>query len=355
MKRHARLVPFAVLALACCAAAARAQRPDEYVPLPTLSLKRESVLREGHTPRTASLQRLPPGTTLERLTQRERGGYYFVSTREGVQGWVWARNVARETAPSALAARAPTAAAARGVSPCGVESFDACTDSGCADPSDPHDAEEALLNERKRARLDGDAQDAVPLTIADFDALQKEAQQKVGRASGQFSQEERDKLTDLHAAAGTVHEGSLVRFAGFIALSTNRPEVSGGESVNCGFSAAAQSDFHIPVAGRRGDTEFRGVVIEMIPQQRPAGWTMPKLKAIQRDRRRILVVGALLYDSAHRVNKDSRNAISNQPPRRSVWEIHPVSRFLVCKARGSAAACDPARADDWTPLEAFTP
>ncbi|MFN2482816.1 MAG: hypothetical protein ABR554_15275 [Pyrinomonadaceae bacterium] len=349
---------FAVLVLVCCAGTARAQRADEYVPFPTAVVARESVLRGGHSPREARLRTLAPDTRLELLTGRVRRGYRFVSTPDGTQGWVRARNLRAE--PPALLredALAPMRAGARREGPCAT-SFDACKPSGCADADSDRAAEraEALVNTRKRdfASVAGaQERDAVLVTVADMANLQGEAQTKVGRASGAFSLEERGRLVDLHAARGTLREGSLVKFAGFVALSARRPEVAGDESVNCGFTARAQKDFHIPVAARRGDTEFRGFVVEMIPQSRPAGWTVPKLKAIQRDRRRILVVGALFYDSAHRVNKDAANPISNQPPRVSVWEIHPVSRFFVCnKTRG---ACDPEDPAQWTPLERFTP
>ena len=49
------------------------------------------------------------------------------------------------------------------------------------------------------------------------------------------------------------------------------------------------------------------------------------------------------------VNGDAQNPLQSQPKRFSLWEIHPVSQFLVCKR--TANNCDIDTDSDWTPLE----
>jgi hypothetical protein len=60
----------------------------------------------------------------------------------------------------------------------------------------------------------------------------------------------------------------------------------------------------------------------------------------------VLVVGGLTYDNEHLVNKDPVHKKSGQPARLSLWEVHPITEFLVCES----ATCDPAQHAEWTSL-----
>jgi hypothetical protein len=150
---------------------------------------------------------------------------------------------------------------------------------------------------------------------------------------------------------GTASEKRLVRLSGFIASGPLKPRPSGGESVNCRFTGPEQNDFHITIVPRRADTEHRGVVVEMIPQGRPRGWTTEKLNDVLDQGRRVLVVGGLFYDNLHVVNDDPSNEIARQPRRFSLWEIHPITEFYVCERPRNA--CNADRISDWTPLNDF--
>ena len=108
---------------------------------------------------------------------------------------------------------------------------------------------------------------------------------------------------------------------------------------------------HIPVVASKSHDEFKGIVVEMIPQNRPPGWTLAKLRAVQRLRRHVLIAGALFFDNIHVVNRDPATPISNQPRRVSVWELHPVSHFFVCNKTNSK--CNTNNLAEWTPLEDF--
>ncbi len=75
----------------------------------------------------------------------------------------------------------------------------------------------------------------------------------------------------------------------------------------------ANNDFHIPIARSPDDSELEGVVVEIIPQDRPDGWTLEKLKRIAKDARSVLIRGQLLYDNMHLVNDDPDSVRGEQP------------------------------------------
>jgi hypothetical protein len=96
------------------------------------------------------------------------------------------------------------------------------------------------------------------------------------------------------------------------------------------------------------DTEFEGIVVEMIPQDRNEGWTSKKLKRTARQSRRVIVRGQLFYDNKHLVNDDPDDVVPRQPKLHSLWEIHPVTEFLVCMAANKK--CGP-KSQQWRKLE----
>ena len=198
-----------------------------------------------------------------------------------------------------------------------------CPAGGCAQAG----TSDALLNQLKRTRPTGGA--PVPLTLDDFAALQARAEGVVGQKVS-LTAAARKKLQRLATSAGQVSEGDLVALVGYL-VGAPHPNNS-GESVNCRLKGVDNNDFHIPVARESTATEFEGVVVEMIPQERPQGWSVIKLRRIAKDERPVLVRGQLLYDNKHSVNDDPDNPIGGQPKRFSLWEIHHVTEFYVCMA-----------------------
>lgn len=57
-------------------------------------------------------------------------------------------------------------------------------------------------------------------------------------------------------------------------------------------------------------------------------------------------VGGLTYDNEHLVNADAKQKKPGQPARMSLWEIHPITEFLVCES----GTCDPAKHSEWMTL-----
>jgi hypothetical protein len=164
----------------------------------------------------------------------------------------------------------------------------------------------------------------------------------------------RQLLASISVAGGTFGEGMPVRLRGYLAPHDPAKPASGTheggiESVNCRLTDQPSRDIHIPIVANVGDDECSGVVVEMIPQGRPEhpGWTKENIWKIQKEGRPVLFVGPLFYDSEHLKNADCAHLRQGQPKRMSLWEVHPVVEFYVCKA---GHGCDPASSGDWSPV-----
>jgi uncharacterized protein YjbJ (UPF0337 family) len=62
----------------------------------------------------------------------------------------------------------------------------------------------------------------------------------------------------------------------------------------------------------------------------------------------VWVEGGLSYDNVHYVNADPANPLKDKPDRMSLWEIHPITKFLVCLKDH----CDATSEKDWLALDA---
>jgi len=227
----------------------------------------------------------------------------------------------------------------------GVRLLSECPFTGCAQ----RDSNEALFNWIKRRPVR--QMRPVRLLFQDFKTLQGVADDSVGQQRG-LTKADRQSLRG-EVTNGVIAEGRLVKIVGFIAAGPSGPHAnSSGESVNCRLKNQGNNDFHISLVERQGQSEFAGIVVEMIPQGRPPEWTIPKLRNIQRNGYKVLIAGALFYDNEHRVNFDARNPIGGQPRRFSLWEIHPITDFFVCLKPGNR--CSETRLNEWTTLVAFT-
>jgi hypothetical protein len=155
-------------------------------------------------------------------------------------------------------------------------------------------------------------------------------------------------IQNLTVGSTTLGEGMAVQVSAFLSPDKPGPHPNTGESVNCNLRGAANNDFHIPVTETAGMSPYAGIVVEMIPQSRNAAWTIASLKTLQTNQTQVKVVGQLFYDNAHVVNGDPSNPIGSQPERFTLWEIHPISQFLVC---ANGTGCDVNSDSGWTALE----
>ena len=244
----------------------------------------------------------------------------------------------------ALVLASPAIDAAGGAKPC-AKTLASCPDRGCAKTG----SSDALVNKLKRSIPA--ATTPIRLTLDDVESLQDQADDKVGQKVS-LSADRRKNLRNLTVSSGKVSEGDLVQVKGYVITEAGLPRAnSSGESVNCRLKKTDNNDFHIPIAREPEDSHFDGIVVEMIPQGRPDGWTVKKLKKIGKEKREVLVRGQLFYDNKHVVNDNAAEPIGGQPARFSLWEVHPVTEFLVCKKQNQA--CDENDAEHWQKLEDF--
>jgi hypothetical protein len=225
-------------------------------------------------------------------------------------------------------------------------SLDTCPVHGCEPAGTPH----ALMNQLKRTLPKGDT--PTVLTLDDFETLQQEADDRLPKSQKvDLTKQARAKLQGINVPSGaTVGEGTFAEVQGYIVGLPNHPAANkSGESVNCRLKGVANNDFHIPIARRWTHNEYQGVVVEMIPQGRPDGWTLNRLHAVGEQGRQVRVRGSLFYDNEHFVNDDEENPKGSEPKRFSLWEIHPITEFLVCKT--AKKVCDAADGSVWQKIE----
>ncbi|HSP61536.1 MAG TPA: SH3 domain-containing protein [Pyrinomonadaceae bacterium] len=334
MKRTLSIV-FLVLGFAVAAQA----QGDEFVPLRTITIEKQVNLRRGPSKTHPRLKVLTPATEVRLVDESPSGGFYRVIFGKGRLGWVWAKSVR-------LLAGGPEAATDAAKPPC-ASGLDQCTPNGCGDPA----SAQAILNSTKRREPPGT--NTRTLTFTDLKNLQQKANNLVGQHN-ELTQAERDQLVNLAVSSGRAHEGSLVKVRGFLAQGLDPHANSSGESVNCRLTGQDQNDFHISLVQNAGEDEFKGIVVEMIPQDRNAGWTLTNLKNIKQQGKRVLVVGALFYDNIHIVNDDPNHPLGGQPRRTSLWEVHRITKFFVCtKASNNCSVTSTGASSGWKLLENF--
>jgi hypothetical protein len=218
-----------------------------------------------------------------------------------------------------------------------------CPTRGCAEENSP----DAQVNQIKRTRPGPGT--PVVLTFDDFVELQEKAALLV-REGDEIAVDKRALLQNISLSSNkTVSEGDLVELRGFVVKDSPRPKPAGPESVNCRLSKAANNDIHIPVVEEADDEEFGAVVVEMIPQRRPAAWNSKNLKRFAREERPVIIRGQLFYDNKHRVNGDAEQD-NGQPKRFSLWEIHPITEFWVCIRADLKCGNTLAKPKDWKAL-----
>jgi hypothetical protein len=172
----------------------------------------------------------------------------------------------------------------------------------------------------------------------------------------------------LEGQMGALGEGEVASLNGYLYYAKN----GGAESSNCLLDGADDIDFHIGIGSDAGTAaraqakspglssaeRSQAVIVEMTPHWRARyelGWSLAEVqKAVGRQ---VYVVGQLLADNEHDDAKDdcAYNGTGGPGPhcwRATIWELHPVTRFLVC----AAASCQESGVGPgWTPLESFDP
>jgi len=238
--------------------------------------------------------------------------------------------------------------------------------------SSPINSDSAKQNEIKnRFCLPGSPTAPIEIDFDTFDALQTAAQDKhihFGRKPdpqhpGQTIEDlptDRSLLVDLITVHGqNLGEGSLVTLEGFVFKAQHSNTFvfgSAGESVNCKGIAGAKTlkgnDIHIALARTKAGTqntsessECETVTAEITPHHRsalynrfdtnPSDFLMGTHQKAGQDKlagsplplqgARVRITGQLFFDGSHSPCVHGHGG----PPRRSIWEIHPVFEIRV--------------------------
>lgn len=273
-------------------------------------------------------------TDLRWVMGQRKGKYVRVMIPKGTSGWVLEADV-KKVAEADLASIALEGSAQPCVSPATLNACTTKKPTGCSAADSAH----GLVNQLKRTAPPEGA--PTTLTFEAFSQLQSAAVELVDQGV-EIDPAERDKIKSITTVDGTVGEGSRVRLVAFLSEGTPHPNT--GESVNCNLKKEPNNDIHISVAETKNASEFEGIVVEMIPQDRPANWTSAEVDTLHG--KVLLIEGGLFYDNLHFANGDANNPMGGQPPRFSLWEIHPITSLKVCK-KNTVSQCDPNRASDW--------
>ena len=177
------------------------------------------------------------------------------------------------------------------------------------------------------------------MTYKMFVDLQKEAERRNiphGRQGPkELLPEDRTVLKNfLKVGTRTIGEGDLVRYVAFMS-NPRFSNVGKGESVNCHGPKDEDNDIHIDLIRDPSEVACVSVTAEMSPHYRPHIWDANVLRLITD--RPVRVTGQLFFDASHTPCKGQNDTKTN-PKRVSIWEIHPVYHFEVCKFK-TLAAC----------------
>lgn len=230
---------------------------------------------------------------------------------------------------------------------------DACNLSGESEEYAPSSQAQRRANEAKN-QLCAPGPPAL-LTFKDFEHLQGRAEDAGIEFGPSRHPKDRSALRNLYPTtvngeAVTVGEGSLVRVVAYVA-EARTSNVSSGESVNCKRKGKANNDIHVTLVRRRDDPPCAGIVAEVIPHFRPTAWRDTAIAAIERP---VRVTGHLFFDSPHLPCDEEGHTVGGNPARVSLWEIHPVYAFEVCK-HTALATCRGDHDEDWMPFGAPQP
>jgi hypothetical protein len=314
------------------------------------SIQRSSNLRKSPSTSSEISGSLKSGDTVTLTSSQKRAGYYHVRTSSGKVGWVWAKNVTVGTVTTTTAKVITNQGA---VSATFTQSCSAPLFPGDAAPMDSTSCgvtgsggKEAAQNTSKNNFCATGPPRS--LSIQDLIGLQ---QQVESDKSIPFGNSDSHPLTNSagpatdRSALETLGEGTEVVLTGYVKVARQE----GAESVNCGKNVPNQPvyhDIHISIVDSPNDAECTGVVAEMIPHDRPASWTPTLVNQVAKKGLPVRLTGNLMFDSSHSPCQNG-TAVSGDPSRSSLWEVHPIYRIEVC------TQSDCSSGDGWVALESW--
>ena len=157
---------------------------------------------------------------------------------------------------------------------------------------------------------------------------------------------DRVNWSNKDADSVSLREGTPVVVRAFLTLDrrTVRPVIAGEEmdkeSTNCSLDTSSDHDWHLWLTSGPKLTRANAVVAEITPRVRAQHprWTLEKLRAASNAGLQVRVSGWLLLDQEH---PEQLKASGNRnKTRATLWEIHPVMRFEVCRTATTCVDLD---------------
>jgi len=117
------------------------------------------------------------------------------------------------------------------------------------------------------------------------------------------------------------YEGVPLTVEGY--LEKIKPQTGSSESVNCNFTAAVDTDWHIALVKTAHAAEKTAIVVETTPRLRKdhLKWTTANLRPWEDSEDPVRISGWLMFDPQH------RNHLGRY--RQTLWEIHPITKIEV--------------------------
>lgn len=262
--------------------------------------------------------------------------------------------------PQTLAAKAPQQHRAQCPTPNTLDA-EHCHEQfpdGCAKPGSHYDPYLAFLKNQMIPPADADTQIKRTFSsLADFATLDH-ATQAFGpffgdsMAAGHASQLAQDGVGEIDQVIGYLYYA----------------DATGAEACNCLLTKSDDTDIHIgigfdPVMAAKilshphivttdphgtDDAHRTSIIVEMTPYYRAKfhpNWTQPSIQSLHG--RRVKVIGQLIADADHNDKKQDcafPNKVAASCWRAAIFELHPVTRFFVCR---QGKTCADAKSPDW--------
>jgi hypothetical protein len=232
---------------------------------------------------------------------------------------------------------------------------------GCSAATKPgYDAYLDFLKDQDPSSLEKPAKN---LTSADFRKL--EAALPKGLKSTNHG-----KLASKFATLGEGNIHTVIAYL-YFAEDTSKgtsTKPANSETCNCKLTEPDSFDYHLGFGfdpklaasaskhPEQGTPAFAAlekdsVVAEMTPfiRTKHPNWTFSRVRVLEGQQ--VKIVGQLMADNVHFNKKDDCHFRSADPGcwRSTIWEVHPITQFLVCQAAGGCTASSPD--SDWADLD----
>jgi len=274
-------------------------------------VRRNVHLRESPTTASESLRLLVPPDEVDVLDLNPVDGFLHVQTEDGENGWVWARNVrvvATETFEVAVAGAPVDAISPNWSKPVpDARTFHLAGKSCPATGSGKNPDKET---NRRKNRID------IP------SSYHRVTWNAIASLPGPDDHpKSRENFTEDQLAVIEPFEGVALQTEGY--LVAIKPQGGSGESTNCYWTKAAETDWHVALVENPGDGENTSIVVEPTPRikKNHPKWTVANLKPWLDTDLPVRISGWLLFDPSH------ENHLGKY--RSTLWEIHPVTDIEV--------------------------